>query len=131
MTEPKVAPEVALEDFNRMCVARRIDLDESDWDDDDRKSFAALKKLIVKAICSGSLTVDDSGDPSYTTPSGASFKFKKATGATLIAMDGKTGTAKVFAALADMSGKATSHFGQLEVADLNLLANLFTLFFQR
>jgi hypothetical protein len=131
MPEPKVAPEVAAEDFQRMCVARRIDLDESDWDDDDRKAFAALKKLIVKAISAGSLAVNDEGDPTYTAPSGASFKFKKATGATLIAMDGKTGTAKVFAALADMSGKATTHFGQLEVADLNLLANLFTLFFQR
>lgn len=137
MPEPKVAPEVAREDFDRMCRSRRIELDESEWDEDDKKSFEVLRKTIVKAICRGTLAIGTEGDPTYRAPpseklpEGATFTFKKATGSTLINMDGKTGTAKVFAALADMSGQNTGTFGKLEVADLNLLANLFTLFFQR
>lgn len=133
MAELKVALEVAQADFERMCVARRIELDESDWNDEDKKSFAVLKKSIVKAISTGSLSIGEDGSPTLHVdlPEKKSFTFKKANGATLIEMDGKTGTARVFAALGVMAGVGPSAFGKLEVPDLNIAAQLFALFFQR
>ena len=131
MAELKVATEVAQQDFDRMCVARRVDLDESQWDEDDKKTFAKLKAEIVKAISTGALTVDADGAPTLLAPSGESFKFRKPNGATLINMDGKTGTARVFAALADMSGRNTGEFSKLEMPELNLCARLYALFIQR
>jgi hypothetical protein len=59
------------------------------------------------------------------------LKLGRPKGSSLIAMDGKTGNTQIFAALADISGMATSHFSHFELADLRILEDFFVLFFQR
>jgi hypothetical protein len=130
MAELKVAPEVALQDFDRMCKARRIETDETDWTEADKRGFAALRGRICGRISKGLVTVDVNGDPTFCFGN-PPLKLGKPKGSSLIAMDGKTGNAQIFAALADISGMATSHFANFELPDLRLLEDFFVLFFQR
>jgi hypothetical protein len=135
MAELKVALEVAQQDFERMCVARRVLLDQAGWDEGDVATFKVLRDRIERAICVGALRIEQDGTPIFTAQGGAQkgkeFKLKPATGACLIAQDGKLAAAKVFAALAEMSGQNTGEFGKLEVPDFEVLSTLYSLFFQR
>lgn len=128
---PKIAKEVAEDEFLRLCAARHVETDESDWTESDKASFAVIRGHIVKLLCSGRLTVNVDGNPSYVALSGKGFTFGKATGAALISMDGKDSTARMFAAFAEMSGNPVNEFGKLELADVNHLSSLYSLFFQR
>jgi hypothetical protein len=134
-TEPVVALEVALQDFERMCKARRLKTVDSSWNDEEKATFDSIRDTICRAIGSGQMQVDDDDDP-VLIPTGAAanvpkkIKLSKATGTTLLAMDGKIGGARQFAAYADMAGIDKSHFGKLQFWDIELLAKLFVLFFQ-
>jgi hypothetical protein len=129
---PKVAREVAEDDFVRLCTARHIELDDSDWSDEDKESFKVIRNHIVKLIAGGRVTVAGDGAPSFTSIGGQGFTFRKATGAALISMDGaKSNTAKMFTAFAEMTGVNVGEFGKLELADVNHLSSLYSLFFQR
>jgi hypothetical protein len=130
MAELKVAAEIALADFTRMCDARRINLDDAEWTEEEKKSFASLRKLICDAISRGSVTVDANADPvfSFGTPP---VKLGKITGAALLAMDGKIENARIFAGLATIAGIGVSHFANFDVQDIHLLKAFYVLFFQR
>jgi len=58
-------------------------------------------------------------------------KLGKAKGSSLVAMDGKIGNARVFAALADISGIGPSRFSDLALHEVRELESFFVLFFQR
>jgi hypothetical protein len=131
----KVAREVAELEFERICVARRIDTDESEMDDDDKKSFAEIKRKVVRAIERGDLVVNESGDPIFTPPvAGAqALTFHRPTGATFMAMDsrggnGKGGITATVAAITEMTRTAPGVVSKLEAPDFQFcctLANLF------
>ncbi len=132
MAELKVAAEVALADFTRMCDARRINLDDAEWSEEEKKSFAALRKLICDAISRGAVTVDANADPVFGFgPPGNPLKLGKITGAALLAMDGKIENARIFAALSTIAGIAASHFTNFDLQDIHLLKAFYVLFFQR
>jgi hypothetical protein len=135
MAELKVALEVAQQDFERMCVARRVLLDQAGWDEVDIATFKVLRDRVERSICVGALRVEQDGTPVFTAQGGVQkgkeFKLKPATGACLIAQDGKLQAAKVFAALAEMSGQNVGEFGKLEIPDFEVLSTLYSLFFQR
>jgi hypothetical protein len=134
MPKEVVGIEVAQVDFERLCKGRRLKTKDDTWTDDEQKAFAYIRETICGAICEGRLSVNDSDDPVFM-PIGApenvptKITFKKAGGSTLLAMDGKAGAARQFAAYADMAGISASHFGKLMYWDLDLLAKLFALFF--
>lgn len=130
MAELKVAPEVALEDFNRMCDMRRIARDDKDWTPEETAWFANTRKLICGLISSGEVTIDAAGDPTFKfgVPP---VKLGKITGAALLAMDGKIENARIFAALAAISGMGVSHFSTFDVQDIHILKMFYVLFFQR
>jgi hypothetical protein len=129
----KVAPEVALQDFNRMCTARRIDLDETEWTDAEKKEFDSYRKFICKKISSGEVAIDVNNDPvlSFLPPPNGPLKLGKPKGSAILAQDGKIENARVFAALADISGLAVSHFSNFDLQDIHLLKIFYVLFFQR
>lgn len=130
MAELKVDAETALQDFNRMCDARRINRDEQDWTPEETAWFANTRRLICGLISSGEVTIDAAGDPTFKfgVPP---IKLGKVTGAALLAMDGKVENARIFAALATISGMATSHFSTFDVQDIHILKMFYVLFFQR
>jgi hypothetical protein len=130
MAELKVTPEVALADFERMCKARRIELDETDWNEEEKKLFTNLRKVICKEISLGNVKVDENDDPMFKFGS-PPIKLGKPKGSAMLAMDGKVENARVFAALADISGMGVSHFSTFDVQDIHLLKTFYVLFFQR
>jgi hypothetical protein len=133
-SEPVVALEVAQEDFERMCKARRIKSVNADWTEEEKTVFDFIRETVCAAISEGRLQIDNDDDP-VLLPTGAAanvptrIKLRKATGTTLLAMDGKIGGARQFAAYADMAGIDKSHFAKLQFWDVEVLAKLFTLFF--
>lgn len=135
MAELKVALEVAQADFERMCVARRVQLDQTKWDEDDIKTFKIIRDKIESVICAGALRIEQDGTPIFTAQGGEQkgkeFKLRPANGASLIAQDGKIGSTRIFAALAELTKLNVGEFGKLEVPDAEVLSTLYMLFFQR
>lgn len=135
MPKEKVALDVAHADYKRLCEARRLVTEpDPSWPEAEVTTYNYVRDVICQAICQGSLTINDQGDP-VLKPDGAgpgvpeTITLKKATGTTLLNMDGKSGTARQFAAFADMAGIGASHFGQLQMWDVELLTKLYHLFF--
>src|SRR6187431_3121117 len=89
MAELKVAKEAAEADFERLCALRRIDLDETGMTPKEVDGLARMRRSVVKAICVGSLVVDDKGVATYTPPvdDGKPITFRMAKGSTFMAMD--------------------------------------------
>jgi len=85
MKTNKVAPEMAEQEFDRMCDSLDIDLEVTN--DEDARSLEAQRGKVVKAITSGALTIGDDGLPTLTTREGAALAFKMPTGATLLEAD--------------------------------------------
>jgi hypothetical protein len=129
-----VAPEVAADEFDRMCDA--IDLDLSDLTEEETKTLDALKKLVVKAITSGRITVDEKGQPTIALkyPVG---EFKDVTlfrpnGEMLLAAGDpklKNEVERTFALLADFTKKPVALFRKMEARpDLQLCKAVLQLF---
>lgn len=131
MADQRVAPEVALQEFERMCSARRVDIDESKMSEEDRESFVDLRDKIVSAIVAGSLVVADDGTPTYTTRDGKSLTFYPATGATFMAADdvkeGKN-VRKTVAMMTEMTRSEQGTFAKLEAPDFKVCLSLGQLF---
>lgn len=130
-----IAKDVAESEFNRMCVARRLDIDESDMDADDAEKFAGIKKDVVKAMMRGELVVNESGDPVFTPPVAGSrpLTFHKPTGATFMAMDSKDGKYKghltaTASAITEMTRSTPGDISKLEAPDFQLCCALTNLF---
>lgn len=132
MTTPKIGPDVAAAEFERMCDANRIDRDPALWSDDDADGFAQLRTRILRDMQSGAIVVDDEGRPTYTPP-GASkgLTFHKAKGATLIALEthaGTKGISNTLAAMAELTHVDRGEFARMDARDVHACVRLTTLF---
>lgn len=125
----KVDLLTALADFERMCKARRLSLDESDFSPAERAWWTATRQQICRLISIGEVVINADNDPvfSFGNPP---IKLGKATGAALLAQDGKQGNAFIFAALAAISGMDVVHFANLPLHDIHILKTFYVLFFQ-
>lgn len=128
-----IAPEVAEDEFNRMCAA--MDLDLEDMDQEDQDSFEPLKKTVTKAILRGRVTVSELGLPTVTLkfPVGevTQVAFKRPTGGTLVALGDTKSTnniTKTFAFLADLTGSPRAAFDRMDLKDFKLCQALTQLF---
>jgi hypothetical protein len=131
--EQRVAREVAEAEFERMCQARRIDIDMTEMDEEDTASFLDLKRKIMRAMQRGDLVVNEHGDPVYTppVPGAKPLTFYKATGATFMAMDeGKDrgGITKVVASLTEMTRSVKGEISKLEAPDFQVCSAIASLF---
>jgi poly-gamma-glutamate capsule biosynthesis protein CapA/YwtB (metallophosphatase superfamily) len=130
----KVDEETAAQEFERLCRGRRVDTDVDSMTPKEKKDFSAMRAEIVRLIREGRLEVHEDGVlVTYRCFDGQSFTFKKAGGATFLALethDPKQKIANLFEALADMSGVASKKFTALEeIADVKALSVLASLFF--
>ncbi len=129
MAELKVDEATALADYRRMCEARRINLDDQSFTEAEKAWMDVTRKHICALISSGEVSIDANNDPVFKFGN-PPIKLGKANGAALLAMDGKIENARVFAALASISGMAASHFSNFDVHDINILKMFYLLFFQ-
>ena len=123
-------PEMAEQEFERMCSAMGVETDMAGEDDDTIKGFDDLKRKVCRALIDGALVLTDDGRPVYTTVSGKPLEFKEMTGAVLMAMDRvKAGenTAKMFTVIKELTGGGASP-AQLKPKDIRVLFALVSLF---
>lgn len=135
MTESKVNPETAQQEFDQWAEAMDLDLDVTEMDSEDLTAFNKQKRKIVSAIQSGALTFNDAGEAVYT-PSNPKSKheepitFYERTGASMMAMDGKKkghDISKTFAVMGSMCKVHPSTFAGLVGIDGKVCEALFSL----
>lgn len=131
--ESKLAPGVALLEFDRFVEEMDLDVDTADMDAEDLTAFNANKRRILRALENGSLIINDNGEAVYTprkTENVDPITFHERTGASLMAMDGKKkghDVAKTYAVMAEMCKVHPSTFAKLKGPDIKLCEALFAL----
>jgi hypothetical protein len=127
----KVAEEVAAAEFERMCLAMRIETDPAELDEEELETWNELRDPIVKDIRRGQLVIDTEGRAVYTPAGGKPLTFNPPTGATLMALEthGKEkNVSNMAAAMADMTGVAKGDFARMPARDFQALGRLARLF---
>lgn len=138
----KVAKEVAEQEFDRLCQAWRVSTDTESMstapaktkDGDgpsELEAFEEIKSKVVRRIMLGSLTVDESGIPTYTPPipSGKPLTFRKLDGAILISSGRKKNDMeKIADMIAGMTQKPPVEIAKLDAPDLLFCGTLISLF---
>lgn len=114
-----VSPQVAEDEFRRMCEVLDIELD--DLDEEDQTALDDLKKPILKAIQKGKVTIDEKGQPTiqlmYPVGEVSSVTFYRPTGQTLIAAGdskAKNDTTKLWGTMADFTRQPSTLFGKMD-----------------
>ncbi len=129
-----VAREVAEQDFNRFADSMDLDIDPVDMDAEDKKGFEQQKDRIISAIQSGSLVINDIGEPVFTpkrTKDADAITFYEPTGASLMAMDRKKKTedvGKLYASMGEITRTHASTFSKMKMSDLKVCIAITTLF---
>lgn len=130
-----IAKEVALQEFDRFVDEMDLDVDESLMDSEDLTAFNKQKNRIIRVLQRGNLVINDSGE-AVLTPSNKSsstsdpITFHEATGASVMAMDGKKKNHDVSKTYAIMAGMCKVHpnvFSGLAGSDYKVAQAIFTL----
>ncbi len=142
MTET-ITREVAEAEFARWASAMDIasKLDPSGLDNDDKKSLADAKRVILEVMMSGNLVVseDPAGEFVYTPKSGEDktpITFHEPDGVAIMSVDqiGKSGThdvTKMVAILSVMCKEPRPRFAKMKNRDWAVCQAIFGLFFAR
>ena len=134
MLNKVIAAEVAQDELNRFFNCMDIDNDIEAMDADDKANFLKLSRKLTRAIESGALIINDSGEAEYT-PQNPKSKHKDAivfherTGASLMAVDGKKdghNVAKTYAMMADVTRLHPSVFAGLVGIDIKVCEAIFS-----
>lgn len=122
-----VAKEVAEAEFDRFLESMDLvdKCDAKNMDADDAKSFADVKRTIIRAMETGHLVVDEKGQPVYTPKLGDTtpITFREPKGSDLMAIDqAKKGAdaLKGMKILAAMTGENPSRFAEMVMRDLSV-----------
>lgn len=132
--EPKVSFEVAESEFDRFADLMDLDLDMSKMDEDDKKEFEKQRRRVINAIQSGSLAINDKGEPIFSPARSKGVEpltFHEPTGAALMAMDRKKKTediGKLYAAMGEITKSHANVFSKMAMTDLKICMAITTLF---
>ncbi len=140
----KVAADVCEKEFQRLCVARRIDTDEAAMTKEEQASFKEIKAKIMRLLGDRSLVVGPAPGnlPVYTpvVPSEDPAKphkpltFHRATGATMMAQDGfgpYDNAARVIAVATEMTKSDPGALARLDIEDIRAVNDITNFFFTR
>lgn len=131
--EKTVPKELAEQEFARFLEAMDLTekCDTSAMDLEDVKGFEKHKRVIMSALERMQLVIDEDGQPTLTTSSGAKITFYEPTGGDLMAMDqAKAGrdVEKTNKVLAAMTKQPAALFAGMKNRDYRICSSLFTLF---
>lgn len=132
--EPKVAREVAQDEFNRFCDSMDIDNNTDAMTEEDAKSFEEPKGVIIRAIMEGSLLINDDGEPEYTpknSPKVGNLTFREPNGADYMAMDRKKegqNIAKMWTLAESVTKSSPGTIANLRNRDLKVVRAIMQLF---
>lgn len=132
-SKPKVALEVAEEEFTRFVEEMDLEFDERGMDDEDRAAFRECKRRLIKAMVSGALVIDEKGRPVYSPRSddGGPITFSEPRGGDISQMDSKKTNhtiGKTRALMAAMTHQPEQRFAKLANRDLKVCESILILF---
>jgi len=128
-----VDEEVALVEFDRFVEAMDLDVDTTYMDEEDLTTFSKLKRRLVKALCNGSLAINEEGEAVFTPQKSKVDRvitFHERTGASLMASDGKKrnqSVAMTYAVMGDMTKEHPGTFTKLKGNDIKVCEAIYAL----
>ena len=127
--------ETAELDFARFAECMDLDFEEANMTEEDLDGFRKQKRVVLSAIQSGHVTVDDAGQPTVHLkfPIGdlQSVTFREPTGATFLAMDQKKknqDVSKTFAMIQAMLKVNPGTLSDMQNRDLRVVQAIGLLF---
>ena len=87
--ENAIDRETAENEFDRWVEAMSLDLDQVDFDENDRRDIQIDKERIIRSIQKGKIEINDDGLIVYTPEGGRPLTFHRPKGADLTVMDKK------------------------------------------
>jgi hypothetical protein len=131
--KPAVSKDLAEAEFARFCAKMGLDTDPEGMDADDLKGFNNSKRRVIAAMMTGSLIIEENGEPVFTPQIGdtSPITFSSPNGASLMAMDlvkKDHDTEKTFATLADITGQTKKRYAQMDNRDLKVCLAVMLLF---
>jgi len=128
----KVDQETADREFERFATAMDLEIDTSKMDEEDRKGFEQQRGRVIKAIMTGSLVINEDGEPVFT-PSfeGNALTFYEPTGGTYMAMDRKKNSenmARMATVMAEMTKTSPKTFANMKNRDFKVCLAITLLF---
>jgi len=133
-TDPKVARDVAEQDFTRFLTMMGIQIDTSDLNDDEKSTFAENRNRIVDCMMRGSIVVNQIGQILFTPERSENNKeitFYEPTGSALMQMDRKQkdhDVAKMYNLMAAITKEHPSRFTNLMMNDVRVCMAVASLF---
>jgi hypothetical protein len=131
----KISPDVAEQELARFFDTMDLDVDPDGMDDDDRSSLKNNRRVLLRAICNGTLTINEKGEPVFTPKLGdlQPLTFHEPTGASYMAMDGTKKKdrdfSKMFGVMADMTHTNEAMFSLMKNRDLKVCNAILGFFF--
>lgn len=132
----KIAADVCEVEFKRLCVARRIECDETAMTVNERESFSESKAKLLRMMSRGELVITPAPENNavFTPPGGKPITFYKATGATLMAQDGfgpHDNVGRVTAVATEMTKSIPGELSKLDLEDFRAVTAITNFFFTR
>lgn len=129
---PVISYDMALLEFNRFADEMDLDIDESLMNEEDLDAFNKYKRRLLKAICNGSLVINENGEAVYRPVKAdcGELTFHEKDGASLMSMDGKKKNQSMhqtFAVMAALTKKHPGVFAKMKGVDLNVCMAIFLL----
>lgn len=132
--EPKVAREVAEQQFNRFCADMDIDHDTEKMDEKDAEGFTKHRETLLVAMMDGRLVLNDDSELVLTPKRGRvqnPITFREPDGATFMAMDRKKNgqdMGKLIALMDEMTKSTPGTCSKLKNVDFKVAQAIVTLF---
>lgn len=128
-----VDPETCEREFAKFIEGMDLDVDTKGMDDEDRGSFDVAKRIVMRAMSTAHLVVNDQDEFVYTPKKGdeSEIVFHEPKGASLMAQDHKKDghdIAKTFAVLADITQQPAKRFSQMAQRDVKVCNAILVLF---
>jgi len=132
--EDLVADEVAEREFERFVEAMDLDVAQDAMDEEDRKDFSNQKRLFLREVKRGKLSVDEQGQPVFR-PSGCAeeqaLTFHEPVGANFVEMDRykeSQSVKKTNALLDAMTKTSPKRFASMKNRDYKVCAAIMAFF---
>lgn len=130
-----VDEQTAREEFERFAELMDLDLSTDDMSEDDKRSLDRQKKVVIEAIKTGHVTVDEEGQPTVhlkcPTEKLKTVTLYEPTGSTFLVRDTKKANqevSKMFSMLQDMAHLKPGDLAPLKNRDMRVIQAFGALF---
>lgn len=123
--------ESAEAEFDRFVDSMNIDMDVTGIDENDKRDLLKDRAVVLRSLQKGTLVIDDSGFPIFTTMENEEIHFRYMTGQMLSAMDYAKkdhSVGKMYKSMAAATKKTEAFFNGMNLADVKVCMSIWNLF---